>query len=99
MYQNFVVHSNVHSLTMMATCSKMTSRGVKLIYLPACSPDYNLIEEMFSFVKAYIRRHGEQFHAIVEFGDEASPHIFLYEALSDITMSHTHGWFSYCGYM
>ena len=73
----------------MATCSKMTSRGVKLIYLPTYSPNYNPIEEMFLFVKAYIRRHGEQFHAVVEFGDKVSPYIFLCEALSDITTNHT----------
>ena len=74
-------------------------RGVKLIYLPAYSPDYNPVEEMFSFVKAYIRRHGEQFRTMVEFGDEAGPYMFLYEALSDVTAAYAQGWFYHCGYM
>ncbi|KAF9646556.1 hypothetical protein BDM02DRAFT_3099690 [Thelephora ganbajun] len=77
----------------------MVSRGIKLMYLSAYSPDYNPVEEMFSFVKAYIRRHGEQFCAAVESGDESHPIIFLYEALWYITSSHAHGWFTHCGYI
>jgi hypothetical protein len=90
---------NVYCPITITTGFETMSRGVKLIYLPAYSPDYNPIEEMFSFVKAYIRRHGEQFRAAVEFGDEASPYVFLYEALSDITTSRARGWFNHCGYM
>ena len=30
--------------------------GVKLVYLPACSPDLNPIEEFFGELKAFIRR-------------------------------------------
>jgi transposase len=29
--------------------------GVKLIYLPPYSPDFNPIEETFSFIKAWLR--------------------------------------------
>ena len=31
--------------------------GVKLVYLPPYSPDLNPIEELFSELKAFIRRH------------------------------------------
>jgi transposase len=31
--------------------------GAKLVYLPPYSPDMNPIEETFSFMKAWLRRH------------------------------------------
>lgn len=31
--------------------------GVKLVYLPPYSPDLNPIEELFSVLKAFIKRH------------------------------------------
>jgi len=72
---------------------------VKLLYLSAYSPDYNPIEEMFSYIKAYIRRHGERFRIAIEMGDEAAPYLFLYLALSTVTANHAQGWFRGCGYM
>jgi transposase len=35
--------------------------GVKLLYLPPYSPDLNPIEEFFSELKAYIRRHWQKY--------------------------------------
>ncbi|KZV64028.1 hypothetical protein PENSPDRAFT_588984, partial [Peniophora sp. CONT] len=32
-----------------------------LLFLPPYSPDFNPIEESFSAVKAYLRRHGSRF--------------------------------------
>lgn len=40
---------------------KCDEHGVRLIYLPPYSPDLNPIEEAFSYVKAHIRRHGQEF--------------------------------------
>jgi transposase len=38
-----------------------TAAGVKLIYLPPYSPDFNPIEELFSVLKAHIKRHWREF--------------------------------------
>ncbi|RDB26780.1 hypothetical protein Hypma_005272 [Hypsizygus marmoreus] len=74
-------------------------RRVKLVYLPPYSPDLNLIEECFSFVKAYIHRHGQEFWDIVENGDAADPYLFLYAALDAVTPEASHGWFHNSGYI
>jgi len=75
------------------------ARGIKLIYLPPYSPDYNPIEECFSFIKAYIRRHGHTFRNIVETGDNVAPFHFLYEALDQVTAAASRGWFHDSGYI
>jgi hypothetical protein len=72
---------------------------VKLLYLPAYSPDYNPVEEMFSYIKLYIRRHGEKFRAATELGNEAAPFLFLYLAVLTVTANHAQGWFHDCGYL
>jgi transposase len=74
-------------------------RGIKLIYLPPYSPNYNPIEECFSFVKAYIRRHGHTFRDFVESSDKAAPFQFLYEALDKVTAEASRGWFHNSGYI
>jgi transposase len=74
-------------------------RGVKLLYLPPYSPDLNPIEEAFSFIKTYIRRHGLRFRDLVASGDPANPLMFLYEAMDQVTLSAAKGWISHSGYM
>jgi len=75
------------------------ARGIKLIYLPPYSPDYNPIEESFAFIKAYIRRHGHHFRNIVETGDKLDPILFLYETLDKVTPEAAKGWFHNSGYI
>jgi hypothetical protein len=74
-------------------------RGIKLVYLPPYSPDYNPIEECFSFVKAHIRRHGLEFRNIVESGDKVDPFLFLYDALDKVTPAMSRAWFHHSGYV
>jgi hypothetical protein len=73
--------------------------GIKLIYLPPYSPDLNPIEECFSFVKHYIRRHGQEFRNIVETGDKAGPYLYLYGAMDKVTPVAARGWFHHAGYL
>ena len=40
------------------------SSGIVMFYLPPCSPDLNPIEELFSFVNYYLKRHDELLQAI-----------------------------------
>ena len=38
--------------------------GIVLLYLPPYSPDYNPIEEAFSYIKYYLRKHDELMQVI-----------------------------------
>lgn len=69
------------------------------MYLPPYSPDYNPIEECFSFIKAYIRRHGLRFRTEVESGQDDRSFLFLYEVLNQVTPRHAQGWFHHSMYI
>ena len=54
--------------TLMDNCSihhidqvkqELESAGILVIFLPPYSPDYNPCEEMFSYVKYYLKNHDE----------------------------------------
>jgi hypothetical protein len=49
-------HVNLNCTHAKLSCSR---RGMRLVYLPAYSPDFNPIEEGFSAMKAWIRRNRE----------------------------------------
>ena len=66
--------------------------GAKLCYLPAYSPDFNPIEEAFSYMKAWLRRHDT-----TVLKSEARPYL-IHQALMSITPEHAHGWITNCGY-
>jgi transposase len=70
-----------------------------LIYLPPYSPDYNPIEECFSFIKAYIRRNGHIFRDLAESRDWVGSFQFLYHALDMVTPEAANGWFHHSGYL
>jgi transposase len=78
---------------------KCAKKGIRLVYLPPYSPDLNPIEECFSFVKSFIRRHGLRFRLAVQTGDKSGPFLFLYEALNAVTASQCRGWFHHSGYI
>ncbi|KAG2749002.1 hypothetical protein P692DRAFT_201713760, partial [Suillus brevipes Sb2] len=63
------------------------------LYLPPYSPDLTPIEESFSALKAYIRRHGHQLRQLED------PVDALLEATSCITAEKAHGWFKNAGYI
>ncbi|QRV88413.1 Tc1-mariner class transposase [Ceratobasidium sp. AG-Ba] len=65
----------------------------KLLYLPPYSPDLNPIEEAFSSIKAYLRRHS---------GDPLTylaPTASLQAACLSVTPEKSAGWFRHCGWM
>jgi transposase len=66
--------------------------GAKLIYLPPYSPDYNPIEQAFSSIKAWLRRHEDQ--AVLA---EERPWL-IHEAIDAVTADDARGWISNCGY-
>lgn len=73
--------------------------GVKLHYLPPYLPDLNPIEECFSFVKAYLCRHGQAYRSLIEVGDKVSTVLLLYKAISTVTADHCRAWFHHSGYL
>ncbi|KIO12246.1 hypothetical protein M404DRAFT_125808 [Pisolithus tinctorius Marx 270] len=72
---------------------------MRLLYLPAYSPDFNPIEEAFSAMKAWIQQNSD--YARSELSGEAgcNPHQLLIDAaFSAITPDKLHGWYADCGY-
>lgn len=66
----------------------------KLVFLPPYSPDFNPIEESFSCVKAYLRRHYRDFQ------DSETPELDLELACyAAVTPEKVYGWFSHSGYV
>lgn len=92
---------NPHSVAIMDNCSVhhmqevkqlFKDAGVLLFFLPPYSPDLNPIEETFSFVKTYLRRHDELLQAI------PNPIQVLQAAFDSITPSDCNSWISHSGY-
>ena len=67
--------------------------GILLIWLPPYSPDLNPIEEAFSSVKAYLKRH----HDILQLSS-VDPVPIIQAAFDQITKQHCNGWISHSGY-
>ena len=68
------------------------SIGAILIYLPPYSPDFNPIEEAFSAIKAWLRRHER------DFIHEVQLPWLIHQAAAMISASDAIGWFQDCGY-
>jgi transposase len=68
--------------------------GVRIEYLPPYSPNFNLIEEAFSKIKLFIRRHGDYYAATM--GDGIM--FDMYEVLDIITSEDAEGYFMHAGY-
>ena len=66
--------------------------GVLVFFLPPYSPDYNPIEETFSYVKYYLKQHDQLIQTI------GNPEVIVKAAFNSITPSHCKGWIDDCGY-
>jgi transposase len=67
--------------------------GARLVYLPPYSPDLNPIEEAFSAIKAWLRRHEH------EFVDAAAMPWLIHQAVLSVSTEDAIGWYGDCGYM
>lgn len=76
---------------------------MKVEFLPAYSPDFNPIEQAFSVIKSYIRRHYRHFARSSATGtdpeDEVEVYRMLYEAVFHITPYDAEGFFHHSGYL
>ena len=71
----------------------MAEAGIKCVFLPPYSPSFNPIEEAFSSVKAFIRRHGKLL-LCHNYPTEA----IIGHALDSITADKCAGWIKHAGY-
>ena len=86
--------SSLHSVLVMDNCSIHISEvkdllqqaGVILLFLLPYSPDLNPIEEAFSFVKGYLRKHDQLLQVVQD-----PTHIFQ-AAIDAITADHCNAW-------
>jgi transposase len=69
----------------------LEDKGCQVLFLPAYSPDFSPIEEMFSKVKTFLRRMRARTREALE---EA-----IAQALLTVTSQDAHGWFEHCGYV
>ena len=68
----------------------ISSKGCRLLFLPAYSPDFSPIEEAFSKLKTFLRRQGARSREALQNA--------IATALGLITASDALGWFTHCGY-
>ena len=94
--------TNPKSIAVMDNCSihhveevhdLFNTAGILLLFLPPYSPDYNPIEEAFSYVKWYLREHDD----ILQI-KEIDPYSIIISAFESITASHYKGWITHSGY-
>ena len=60
--------------------------GILLLFLPPYSPDFNPVEELFSYVKYYLKQHDEVIQAL----ENITP--ILQSAFDSVTTSQCNGW-------
>ena len=66
--------------------------GIVVIFLPPYSPDLNPIEELFSCIKYYLKRHDELLQAV----DDPIP--IIKAAFNDVTPDQCAAWITHSGY-
>ena len=66
--------------------------GILVLFLPPYSPDLNPLEEVFSYIKQYLRKHDELLQAIRD------PTDVIRQAFQSITAEHCNSWISHAQY-
>ena len=67
--------------------------GIVVIFLPPYSPDYNPIELVFPYIKAYLKHHDELLQAL------SDPLLVINAAFESITPQQCQAWITHGGYM
>ena len=70
----------------------LASVALPLIYLPPYSPDYNPLEEAFSFIKKYLKQHDELLQVLRD------PLAVIQQAFNSIGKDHCIKWITHSGY-
>jgi transposase len=83
-----------HTFAFLALHTHSFDPGVQVEYLPPYSPDLNPIEECFSKIKHFLRRHRDYYSQTT--GDGI---LFdMYEVMDIITTNDAAGYFMHAGY-
>lgn len=73
--------------------------GMKTVYLPPYSPDFNPIELAFLAIKAYVQCYGNIIWTAMQDKDDLDVYLFLYKATFHTTEEDIEGFYSHCGYI
>jgi transposase len=76
-----------HDARVTAVCGEC---GVRVLYLPPYSPDFNPIEPAWALQKQHVRRYAPR--------DSATLRRVARRARFRVKLRHCRGWFSHCGY-
>ena len=87
---DMVVMDNLSPHKSEPTLSLLTQAGAEVLFLPAYSPDFNPIENMWSKVKTHLRS--------AEARTEPDLIRAIGAALKTITRQDATNWFAHCGY-
>ena len=85
-----VLMDNLPAHKVKGVRTQIESVGAELLYLPRYSPEYNPVEQLWSKIKAWLRKVGAR---TAEALDDA-----ITVAFETITAEDAKGWFSHCGY-
>lgn len=88
---DIIVMDNMSSHHARTVKDILDASGIRYFYLPPYSPDLNLIEKMWSKIKAYLRK--EKVRIASSLPDAVE------KAFSTITISDCLGWFRSCNYV
>lgn len=72
---------------------------MRLVFLPAYSPDLNPIEEAFSSIKAWIRANRDYVLGELTGGAHCEPYKMLWDAVFTVTPEKALGWYRHSGYI
>jgi len=72
---------------------------MRLVYLPAYSPDLNPIEEAFSSIKAWLRANRDYVEGELTGDAYCDPFGMLWQAVYTVNTDKAYGWFYHSGYL
>lgn len=70
----------------------LSSVGIPILYLPPYSPDYNPLEEAFSYIKNYLKQQDELLQQLTD------PLAVIQHAFNSIGKDHSNKWITHSGY-
>jgi hypothetical protein len=72
---------------------------MRLVFLPAYSPDLNPIEEAFSTIKAWVWKNRDYVIEELRGGQYCDLYKILWDAIFSVTPAKALGWFRHSGYI
>jgi hypothetical protein len=89
-----VNNASIHKVA--GICEMVEEHGVRLLYLPAYSPNFNPIKLAFSTIKAWLRKNCDYMNQEME-SEDGTVYNVLWEAVYSVTVGDAKGWYAHCG--